>query len=524
LISRCSGTFFDWAKHDPRTWVYDEDKEFDPDQPRDEQGRWTADGDGVGGSTTTPAQRALDIRDQQDENQRQINATWRERADARRELENAERMVTDSNERYAEIQINAAEQGRELPDSVRSAFEDEIARNEGIRDAALAKIDAANAKADELMAKGNELLRQQDELTREVREEAQTRFREEYSSERLTAKREAMIAETDRRTAALDQRHEAATKTFEAVGSNYMDAANQQAAAYRTYDAAMDRLDSFNRDLASGRFPEEAVREAITRAEADVREARAEVDAVNERIQPSVRALSEADSAFRLELDRIATDRRQMNEDIREKYVNAPEGPAQINLRTNDYTAANMPSNWKDGAQVVGQIIGQGAVTDRFAPNIREMERDDPWYASGRSYHNSGVITNGGWVTMHPGDRSTSTVVHELGHAVEAAMNGSSERIWQHIDSRTEGEQAVSLRDHTGKNFDVNEMSKVDRFADPYMGKTDYGRTASEFLSMSLQKMYEDPVGFARADPESYDFVQQLLAEARANDGSLPML
>lgn len=65
-----------------------------------------------------------------------------------------------------------------------------------------------------------------------------------------------------------------------------------------------------------------------------------------------------------------------------------------------------------------------------------------------------------------------------------------------------------------GKSNDTG-ITRKDNFKDPYCGK-DYidrrgKRVATEILSMGVQMLFTDPVGFAKDDREYFDFVVGVL-------------
>jgi len=225
--------------------------------------------------------------------------------------------------------------------------------------------------------------------------------------------------------------------------------------------------------------------------------------------------------------------RNDLNDTLRAKYINAPEGPSTLKMTptvlerdatgypvATPMAAADVPKSWGEGSGIAQQIVGKGGVNEdqsgRAGGQIpfHPMQPGDPNSRNGRSYCN---YQQG--VTMAPGtENSTWTAVHETAHYMEDSIPGMYARVQEHINSRTQGEAYQPLAKLTGAGYDADEVSKPDSFADAYMGK-DYGGKADEFISMSVQKMYEDPVGFAKADPQSYNFTMGLFQEARANGG-----
>src|SRR5439155_11077943 len=81
-----------------------------------------------------------------------------------------------------------------------------------------------------------------------------------------------------------------------------------------------------------------------------------------------------------------------------------------------------------------------------------------------------------------------------------------------HYTERTAHESARPLKDIAPRHgYDPDELSRPDKFADPYMGKA-YGDTRShELLSMSMQLLYDNPGDFFDKDPQSWEYVIKLL-------------
>lgn len=102
-------------------------------------------------------------------------------------------------------------------------------------------------------------------------------------------------------------------------------------------------------------------------------------------------------------------------------------------------------------------------------------------------------------------------VVHELGHWLEDIDSDIFDKVSAFYDRRTAGESLISMNAASNTTrFRANEMTKVDRFINAYMGKYYYQgnkRYASEILSMGLEQLSRDPVAFAQADPDMFDFI-----------------
>ncbi len=119
---------------------------------------------------------------------------------------------------------------------------------------------------------------------------------------------------------------------------------------------------------------------------------------------------------------------------------------------------------------------------------------------------------------------SASTVVHELGHALDVAINSSvrgqtvEERSAEFLAYRVGNETPQSLdKLYPGFGYSASEMGRKDKFDQAfttheafYVGK-DYKGKLTEILAMGLQKLYDDPAGFAEKDPEYCKFVLGIL-------------
>jgi hypothetical protein len=107
------------------------------------------------------------------------------------------------------------------------------------------------------------------------------------------------------------------------------------------------------------------------------------------------------------------------------------------------------------------------------------------------------------------------TYVHEYGHHLESTLEGAEELANEFRDYRIKkaGTSDVSLK----KQFPKSKYGE-DEFGNPddwekafgnsayYIGKK-YANNATEVISMGIEKVYADPVGFARHDPEYFKFI-----------------
>ena len=101
------------------------------------------------------------------------------------------------------------------------------------------------------------------------------------------------------------------------------------------------------------------------------------------------------------------------------------------------------------------------------------------------------------------------TIVHELGHWIETEDKAVLSHLLDYYDKRTANEPLVRLRDITDLPYGDDELTRKDKFIEPYMGK-DYDREATEILSMGLELFYSEPEKLLRDDPDFFDFIFDL--------------
>lgn len=107
-------------------------------------------------------------------------------------------------------------------------------------------------------------------------------------------------------------------------------------------------------------------------------------------------------------------------------------------------------------------------------------------------------------------NQNTSTIVHEFGHIIEHAdkdrIGSFSKGFWW---TRMQNEKVDQLGDH----YDAHEVGARDGWRHDYIGKHYQSIGSTEVISMGLQYLYEDPVAFAREDPEHFAYTIAALQE-----------
>jgi hypothetical protein len=114
---------------------------------------------------------------------------------------------------------------------------------------------------------------------------------------------------------------------------------------------------------------------------------------------------------------------------------------------------------------------------------------------------------------------SSAVVAHEMGHIIEEHSERAMALIDEFLESRTANEETVKLADlFPGEGYSDDELTKVDLFLHPYIGKEyrdGFGnRYASEVLSMGLEWLLRDTspgASFAKNDPWFFQLIYIIL-------------
>lgn len=168
------------------------------------------------------------------------------------------------------------------------------------------------------------------------------------------------------------------------------------------------------------------------------------------------------------------------------------ENPANFNIRhVTRMTGARLES-FNAGREGFSSLVDENLMA---GATVRVKS------TSGRSYANDYAIS------LSENPRGEKSIVHELGHVLEHHNLEVHRKAVEFLSKRTAGEDAEWLGDH----FDEREVTRRDKFIDPYMGKHYPGARATEIISMGLELLYSEPDRLAREDPEYFDFMIDLL-------------
>jgi hypothetical protein len=133
-----------------------------------------------------------------------------------------------------------------------------------------------------------------------------------------------------------------------------------------------------------------------------------------------------------------------------------------------------------------------------------------PW---GRGYFDPRKIE----IALAPTDKTRDrfTLGHEFGHFLEETSSSRGANAQAFLAARTKGDPRVTMREATGiVAYGPEEVTRPDKFIDPYVGK-DYGvLNASEVTSMGVEYLFHSPATLMRKDAEHFFFtLGQLFAE-----------
>lgn len=129
--------------------------------------------------------------------------------------------------------------------------------------------------------------------------------------------------------------------------------------------------------------------------------------------------------------------------------------------------------------------------------------------------HYSDVWGDAGYFVV-PTFTDSSTILHEITHAIEAIRPDILHKTKAFLEKRTVGEKLQKLSKLTGhKGYRANELAWEDKWQEygghHYMGK--YYADYTELLTMGIERLYSDPLLFYRQDPEYFEFLVRILRD-----------
>ena len=185
----------------------------------------------------------------------------------------------------------------------------------------------------------------------------------------------------------------------------------------------------------------------------------------------------------------------------------------KLSVTVKDSMTRGQRARMGEAADFMERVADKTVIDARRAKAAKEVvfqnTRDDVTSGLGERAHYQGLRDNRGLIHVSDYD-GTAVYVHELGHHLDNATGVAQSRA-KYYRRRTQGGKLERLRDVTGEGFNADEVTMVDKWRDPYTGKWYGPRQSGEVNSMGVQWLYEDPVAFAREDPDHFEFTLRML-------------
>lgn len=246
----------------------------------------------------------------------------------------------------------------------------------------------------------------------------------------------------------------------------------------------------------------------------------AEVEEVK-RANAEYEAIRDRQNRLGAEANELRREKNGFARELRERFLYQDEpadvrgfGTPRAPTAKSSQEAKQRHATWQEGIDAFTRLVGRGHLDGR------EIQYEK---ISGRAHYRSTTYghqkNNEGRdaIAMAGKDRPW-VIVHELGHWLEERAPGLHELIRDHYGKRTAGEKPQPMSKITGnKAYKSHELSRVDKWVDPYSGKDyagQFGMRNSEIVSMTLQQMYEDVLGLIDKDPETFDLLWHYLRGA----------
>jgi hypothetical protein len=191
--------------------------------------------------------------------------------------------------------------------------------------------------------------------------------------------------------------------------------------------------------------------------------------------------------------------------EARDKALELLKVPNPVALKVADYTGKKeITFAANEGADFVSRVTARGVKSDPLIVPIHEAVDGRAYWAE-KGVH---LATNGA-----PG-----TAVHEIGHHMDNEILGVAKSSRDFLAYRVGNEPLRKMKDlFPSSGYRDDEMVRKDKFDRAfgedgawYVGK-DYPGKHSEITSMGVEKLYEDPVSFAKKDPEYAKFIIGIL-------------
>lgn len=155
----------------------------------------------------------------------------------------------------------------------------------------------------------------------------------------------------------------------------------------------------------------------------------------------------------------------------------------------------------------VGRVVAKGENTSSMSIEVKAL----------RSSQRPEASNDGKSIKLNK-DGEAGVGVHEIGHALDARLTLGGEkalaRSLEFLRYRVGDEPFKPMAEVSPMaGYEADELGRKDKFDAAFPGSSAYyvGKgyrgTATEILAMGMEKLYRDPAGFARQDPEYVSFI-----------------
>ena len=197
----------------------------------------------------------------------------------------------------------------------------------------------------------------------------------------------------------------------------------------------------------------------------------------------------------------------------------------------------DVPINWQDIEHLDNAATNFGRLVRDWPDQNKTIEfhiTPTRAYQTGIGDGNSAIYYSGRTDIYGLGD-TTSTVIHEMGHALSTANNDILQDAVDFLYGRVGNDKLEQMRKLTGLAYDRSEVTRPDLFYNPYVGKEYSARAklwkkffgedsllsetvlspwnkkdiifGEEVVSMGLESMFADAWEFAQLDVGHFDFI-----------------
>lgn len=275
---------------------------------------------------------------------------------------------------------------------------------------------------------------------------------------------------------------EAARDEVKRLAAMYEKLVADEAKVYRSYDKTLKpMLAEYNRTVRD-----------INRAKSD--EERLALQQRFDEIERQLRTINnERELRRRQALDRLEQERAEAL-----RRVVHVDNPARNTISILDPTEVGNAAHWQKGMDEFNKLVSAEVWSGNQIGFMAIPDGERPFYNP--STGNVRVQTA----------EPLRSIVHEIGHALEV-RGRLYDNVKTYYDKRTQGETPEKMGTVTGNNnYNDDELTRKDKWMNPYMGKQ-YASKSTEVVSMGVEYFYAEPEKLAQHDPETFDFIYNLL-------------